>query len=483
MLEPPEKRIDQLQFPKAFGDRVRRKRAQNRRSKWASKFRGLLAGKSSRKWHKRLQVGEDLAPEARGVAKATKVEAKSRKPSFIEKVLSKARVKKGRKDARRRGREATEPCEDSPWHGQVVRVIRENLHEGKKGRVTTVSKYVTEPGEPEKYRLHMLDETAASKSAMMILDSDEVVVEDETWTKPKPMQLDYRGFGQVRKRQLADELAISAVEAIQEDTLLELGTVAAMMAEVGERVGVPENAMMIEPTIAAAWARDSAEPVKPNEEDEAFLARVRATKHLHIIVHSEVPRHYTYVLLEREGEGVSRVLFKDSLFPPSESAPRQVEKILCNLGVVDASWKCPASATQDFQRDGWSCGLWSTRYLEQSLRGARNEGRTPPASLKFQRERANRFIASIKAARDAREEKATRDAKKAEDESKKKSLAKARSAEILRERTEPVYDTFEEAQEAASKCSKCLPTKRGSKGCRQCMGEWFEMVRTRAPRL
>ena len=127
--------------------------------------------------------------------------------------------------------------------------------------------------------------------------------------------------------------------------------------------------------------------------------------------------------------------------------------------------------------------MWTTRYLEQALREARNEGRTPPASLKFQRDRANKFIASLKAARDTREDKVARDAKRAEDENKKKGLAKARSAQLLREKLEPVHETFDEAQKAASSCSKCLPTQHGTKGCRQCMGKWFEEIRQRAPRL
>ena len=42
---------------------------------------------------------------------------------------------------------------------------------------------------------------------------------------------------------------------------------------------------------------------------------------------------------------------------------------------------------------------------------------------------------------------------------------------------EPLFDTLEEALEAAHKCSKRLPTKMGTKGCRTCMGKWFEEIR------
>ena len=35
------------------------------------------------------------------------------------------------------------------------------------------------------------------------------------------------------------------------------------------------------------------------------------------------------------------------------------------------------------------------------------------------------------------------------------------------------------AREAALACTKCETNKDGSKGCRECMGEWFEEVRKR----
>ena len=77
--------------------------------------------------------------------------------------------------------------------------------------------------------------------------------------------------------------------------LIELGTVAAAMIEIQERVGVPENTILIEPTIAAAFARDrGAEPSAPNAEDELFLARVKTAENLLFILHSEPPRHYTH---------------------------------------------------------------------------------------------------------------------------------------------------------------------------------------------
>ena len=36
-----------------------------------------------------------------------------------------------------------------------------------------------------------------------------------------------------------------------------------------------------------------------------------------------------------------------------------------------------------------------------------------------------------------------------------------------------------EALAAGLECKKCIATKKGTKGCRTCMGEWFEHIRMR----
>ena len=76
---------------------------------------------------------------------------------------------------------------------------------------------------------------------------------------------------------------------------MEVGTVAAAIVEVKERVGVPDTTILIEPTVAAAFARDrGAEPSAPNVEDEVFLAKVNTAENLLMILHSENPRHFTH---------------------------------------------------------------------------------------------------------------------------------------------------------------------------------------------
>ena len=56
MLEPPEERIENLVFSASIQARARenRQRGRNRKNEWASKFRGLFAGKTSQKCAERL---------------------------------------------------------------------------------------------------------------------------------------------------------------------------------------------------------------------------------------------------------------------------------------------------------------------------------------------------------------------------------------------------------------------------------------------
>jgi hypothetical protein len=39
------------------------------------------------------------------------------------------------------------------------------------------------------------------------------------------------------------------------------------------------------------------------------------------------------------------------------------------------------------------------------------------------------------------------------------------------------HETFDHALAAGHLCTKCIGTKAGTKGCRACMGEWFEQIR------
>ena len=131
---------------------------------------------------------------------------------------------------------------------------------------------------------------------------------------------------------------------------------------------------------------------------------------------------------------------------------------------------------------GWERGLWAARYFEQALREARFEGRIPPASLTQQTARLNKLIEFLKGARADEAARAANEDKKAKAKAKAKANAEASAAAVLSKKVEPHFDTLEQALEAAHACKKCLMAKALTKGCRTCMGDWFEEIRQRGVR-
>ena len=107
--------------------------------------------------------------------------------------------------------------------------------------------------------------------------------------------------------------------------------------------------------------------------------------------------------------------------------------------------------------------MWASRWVERQLRENKGEDRLIPTSLTEMRIRANEFISKIK------------DSRKEAPVEAKGDKAPTKSYPTH----EPVHETLEEALFAASVCSKCLPTKAGTKGCRACVGEFFETIRQR----
>ena len=141
-----------------------------------------------------------------------------------------------------------------------------------------------------------------------------------------------------------------------------------------------------------------------------------------------------------------------------------VSRILRKLQLIGEADECPPRCNEMFQEDGWTCGLWTARWVERSLRELRGEGRLRPASIKDAMVRGNEFIKKIKDAG-------------IKPKAKAKPEAKAPAKPKVYKSVEPVFETLEQALKAALTCTKCLPTKHGTKGCRACMGECFEQIR------
>ena len=91
--------------------------------------------------------------------------------------------------------------------------------------------------------------------------------------------------------------------------------------------------------------------------------------------------------------------------------------------------------------------------------------------------RTNEFIDKLQKAGKSDLERAAMASAKAEAKAKAKAKAKREADDRARLQIEPVFASLEEALEAAQACKKCLPTKYGTKGCRACMGEFFEQIR------
>ena len=378
--------------------------------------------------------------------------------------LKKMRNARGVEAARGRD-ESLEVCKDSPWLEKEVRVIAECLHEGRRGKVRDVWRVEGSEGE---FRFRVLEVETAS---IFQISSSQVVAEDKNWKPPKPDKLDWRTCKVPRRTLLAKEFAIMNTEMVQKEELIELGTLHAVLGEIEERVGLPDGVVVVEPTVAVAWAREGQGEDAPTDEQQVqqqlWAEKIDQATHLLIAVHSEAPSHYTYLRVSKQGSGYE-VEYRDSLKIPSDSAAAAATRILRKLEALAPGEVCPPRSNERFQIDGWSCGLWVARWVERALRELRGEGRQAPISIGISLSRANEFIRKLKDASDNPAAKA-------------KAKAKAKGAKASKEEgplaEEPKHASLDEALEAAKACSKCEIKKDGSKGCRGCMGEHFEAVR------
>lgn len=176
------------------------------------------------------------------------------------------------------------------------------------------------------------------------------------------------------------------------------------------------------------------------------------------------PRHYTYLKIFKDT--VTRqvqVEYRDSLNPAAPGNLVRAKTILLNLGLQELVERVEPS-NEMHQEDSWSCGLFVIKWIEQDVREtARHE---PPmqVTIKMAATRINAFIDQIK--------------KKAQIPDKKGAPPAPAPPEVqMLEPKEVQFETLELALDAANACKKCYPTKKGIKGCRQCMGKWFEEIR------
>ena len=214
------------------------------------------------------------------------------------------------------------------------------------------------------------------------------------------------------------------------------------------------------------------------DDDGGEVAKYRAELMAAEVLLWCVPRgvHYTYLKVTKGG---TEVEYKDSLRGKSAACKAAAQAVLTNLGLLDTPLPEPKNqATKDFQEDVYSCGLHVVKWMEQELRSRRGEPRLPAPTVNDITKRTNDFIEKIKKATQDYDDKEAKKTEVAEKNAADLAEKKAKAAEkAAAEAVEPTWATFEEALDAGLKCSSCYYTKWGTKGCRKCMGEWFEKIR------
>ena len=470
MLKTPEERIQQIKLPKSLADRAKIKRRCRHKNKWTAKLRGHFTGKDSRKWRLRMKKGErrNLELEASGTAKTTARLKSADEPKHTAltprkkgELLRRARFESTRVRAGGRENRAAEAykvkeIEDTVWKDKTVRVFEEGLHEGMVGSVTSVR---VRPDKTE------ILNCMTSAGMVFMADARDVRVEKK-WADARPVHLNYRVFRKAERLDAAKDLAISLVQVIKPNTMLEDLTVEAAMKEIELRMKPNEDVVLVPPSMAKVLERTRIETLQEahTPQEREWARRLTAARHVYVIVHRS--EHFVLVEAHQADDASWTIEYRDSSKAPNEAHKTAAGTILEHLNIKGP---VPPRCNKREQPGGWECGIWAARWLERSLREHRGEGRVEPLSDKAWLTRANEFIMKVKneAATDA-ELKAIGKAK-----------AKAKTMAAPRRDLEPKWDSLEQALEAAHACKKCMATLARTKGRRACMGEHFELIRQR----
>jgi hypothetical protein len=344
------------------------------------------------------------------------------------------------------------------WLKKQVRVVAEVQNEGRCGEVTAVYRFFeTDDEDEETFEVHVFSTTGVFTARLADVEEDKPGKRE-----PTSFKLDFRRI-KANKRAALKRLLEGEdenLELIAKGTLIEQSTVAAILTEMEMRLD-PKETSIIKPSITTPWTLHEIDYDAGGEMAVSKL-QLQTTKHVFYLLWSDAPRHYTYLYV-RSIEGEPRhIEFKDSC--PNEAARLAATKLLRNLELIGIEEQAPAPSNRINQSDAWSCGLWASRWVERQIRENLGEPRLPPLSIGEMSSRANEFISKIKQASgpEAGEKKPGKG---------KLEIGKPRPTH------EPEFLTFEAAEAGAFLCTKCLPTRTGTKGCRACMGEWFQQVR------
>ena len=490
MLLPVEARIQNLVYPASIKARVTAAATKSfkRRSRWASKLHGHFRGKAQARWVQRVKdqglekaiqkikeqqgptvmIKKTLAPskKSRGVAKF--------RPRPKRKAQGDAKAKDAPVDAKAEAAPVDAEIDDHPLLKKDIRVVNEAAGTtliGRAGQVVRAFE-VTEASGAKWTRLAVSEALAGGKAKHFFANSEHV---QETaldgQVEPMGALLDFRKLKGDLLAETIQTLDLDKhpenLEAPEHGQCLEHSSVRAGLLELELRFQDVE-CKLVPPQVALALSNYASEQ-DLGGETEAFHKQLASSKHVILVVWSEPPAHYTYLELYEDANGGPegyRVTYKDSLEKPSQEGLQRAARILKTLGFRESAESLrPSSAPQGYQRDGWSCGLWVLKWIETRLREVRGEPRLPDPSIEESLKKVGTFIAKLK--------------RKAQPQPKAKSAPKAKAKPRAKPKLAE-HETLEEALQAGLRCTKCVATTKGTKGCRACVGEWFEGIRLRA---
>ena len=264
--------------------------------------------------------------------------------------------------------------------------------------------------------------------------------------------------------QLIGSSAPETLELVQgtigrDGILIETQTICAILAEIETRVPV-EDSLVLWPGEATSLA----DPLTVSPSVEIVKARLQGLKHFAAVPWA--PSHYTSLLASRPSTQEEWDLeFKDSLEGGHEASYETAQTLARRLGLLAASDPLPQPTNVRYQADGWTCGLWSSRSVEESRRKARGEARGRVQALSEVKARANEIVQKVRA------QKATTPAK---------SKTPAKPKKPAKEGLQP--QTLEEALVNAMACTKCRVRGSATKGCQWCCGKFWDHLREKKAR-
>ena len=332
-------------------------------------------------------------------------------------------------------------------------------------------------------------------------------------TAPAPFQLDNRAkttkdfFQHLRQQMLGNQVPSSlALPSSGRDA--EIGQLSCLLEEITTRVDVPDTVAYFGPLACRIWNQAELTP----EDEKALGDAFQPPKTVVQMVlwgeghYGSLEFHLAAAPVDwvqaYEPPRVWQCQFYDPLPGGHAGLTRVCQQLFQHVRQVTnlQGDVLPAPAVPQgwFQKDGWSCGYWSARFLELQRRRLRGELPTPAPSMESyvtknrtiwellqKLQRAHKGIPGpLQPSGPENEERG--DPKgpgdgQGEDHKAPGNVQGEDQKRPPRSVHEPA--SLEEAMARAERCPSCKPRKTGiyagQKGCQKCMGSHFETMRTR----